>query len=88
VVNHHWLDVTIYIVHDGESSRVGIATASSTETFVLSGRLLGSTRQIYLMGRAVGSSEVVRTEMLTVQPGQNVEWTLENSLRRSSVGVY
>jgi len=30
----------------------------------------------------------VRTEILTVRPGQRIEWTLETDLRRSSVGVY
>lgn len=88
VTNHHWLDVTIYVVHDGERSRVGTVTASSTETFLLSGRLLGVTRQMYLIGKALGSSELIRTEILTVQPGQHVEWTLEHTLRRSSVAVY
>ena len=88
VINHHWLDVTIYVVHNGERTRVGTVTASSTDRFMLSGRLLGATREVYLIGRAVGSQQVVRTEVLVVQPGQYIEWTLENPLRRSSVAVY
>jgi len=69
VINHHWLDVTIYVVHNGERTRV-------------------ATREVYLIGDVVGSPEVVRTEILLVQPGQYIEWTLENPLRRSSVAVY
>jgi len=75
-------------VHDGQRTRVGTVTATSTQQFDLSGRLLGSTRQVSLIGEAVGSREVVSTEMLSVQPGQYIEWTLENALRRSSVAVY
>lgn len=88
VVNHHWLDVRVYVVRDGQRTPVGTVTATSTEQFDVSTRLLGSQRQISLMGEAVGSAEVVQTEVITVQVGQYVEWTLENTLRRSSVAVY
>jgi hypothetical protein len=88
VVNHHWLDVRVYVVHDGQRTPIGSVTATATEQFDVSTRLLGSQRQISLMGEAVGSAEVVSTELITVQVGQYVEWTLENALRRSSVAVY
>jgi hypothetical protein len=88
VINHHWLDVTVYLVHDGQRTRVGTVTATTTEQFAISTRLLGASRQISLLGEAVGSNQVVRTELLTVQAGQYIEWTLENALRRSSVAVY
>ncbi len=88
VVNHHWLDVTVYLVHDGQRTRLGTVTATTTEQFAVSTRLLGSTRQVSLIGDAVGSAEVVRTEVISVQEGQYIEWTLENALRRSSIAVY
>jgi len=50
--------------------------------------LLGATRRVSLIGEAVGSKEAVRTETLTLQPGQYIEWTLENALQRSSVALY
>ena len=88
VINHHWLDVTVYVVHDGQRTRVGTVTATTTQEFDLSTRLLGSNRQVALIGEAVGSKEGIRTELVAVQPGQYIEWTLENVLRRSSVAVY
>ena len=78
----------MYVVHDGQRTRVGTVTATTTQEFDLSTRLLGSNRQVALIGDAVGSKEVVRTEVLTLQPGQYIEWTLENALKRSSVAVY
>jgi hypothetical protein len=54
----------------------------------LTARLLGASRQIALLADAIGSPEAVRSETLVLQPGQYIEWTLESSLRRSSVGVY
>jgi hypothetical protein len=88
IVNHHFLDIRIYIVHDGERTRVGLVTAATTQRFILPGRMLGQSRDVVLVGEAVGSRETVRTESLVIKPGQVIEWTLETDLRRSSVGVY
>lgn len=88
VTNHHWLDVVVYIEHDGQRTRVGTVTAVSSQQFILPARLLGVSHQFRLVGAAIGSSEYVRTETLSILPGQFIEWTLESSLRRSSVGVY
>ena len=35
VINHNWLDVTVYVLHDGERTRLGLVTASSTQSFTL-----------------------------------------------------
>jgi len=88
VVNHHWLDVTVYVLHDGQRTRIGTVTGSSSQQFVLPGRLLGQSHQLALFGDAIGSNDFARTETLNIQPGQRIEWTLETDLRRSSVGVY
>jgi hypothetical protein len=88
VTNHHFVDVTIFVGHDGQRTRVGTVTAASTEHFRLPWRLLRMSRQFRLLGEVIGSSETVSTEVLTIQPGQSIEWTLEHDLRRSSVGVY
>lgn len=88
VTNHNFLDVIVYVVHDGQRTRVGTVTGSSTQLFFLPQRLLGQGREIQLLGDPVGSTEVARTDILIVQPGQYIEWTLETDLRRSSVGVF
>ena len=88
VTNHNWLDVTIYVLHDGQRTRIGSVTGSSTQEFTLPGRLLGQSHQLALLGAAIGSPDYARTEVLNIQPGQYIEWTLETDLRRSSVGVY
>lgn len=88
VINHNYLDIVIYIVHQGQSTRVGTVTGSSSYTFYVPVRLFGAGREIQLVGDAIGSGDVARTEILIIRPGQFVEWTLETDLRRSSVGVY
>ena len=88
VTNHNYLDVVIYVLHDGLQTRVGTVTGSSSAVFFLPARLLGQAREIRLFGDAVGSDAFARTEILIVQRGQYIEWTLETDLRRSSVGVF
>ncbi len=88
VTNHNFLDVAIYVVHDGQRTRVGTVTGSSSQVFFLPFRLLGQGREIQLLGDPIGSTQLARTERLVVQPGQYIDWTLETDLRRSSVGVY
>ena len=88
VTNHNFLDVTVFVLHDGQTLRVGLVTGSSTQSFTLPGRMVALSHELALLGQAVGSRAVARTETLLVQPGQRIEWTLESDLRRSSVGVY
>ncbi len=86
--NHNWLDVVIYVVHDGQQTRLGLATASSSATFSLPEHLLGQGREVQLLGDPVGGHGAVSTETIVVQPGQSIDWTLETDLRRSFVGVF
>jgi hypothetical protein len=88
VTNHNYLDVVVYVLHDGLQTRVGTVTGSSSTAFFLPPRLLGQAREIRLYGHAIGSDAYARTDILVVQRGQYIEWTLETDLRRSSVGVF
>ncbi len=88
VTNHNYLDVVVYVLHDGVQTRVGTVTGSSSAVFFLPARLLGQAREIQLYGDAIGSDAFARTDILVVQRGQYIEWTLETDLRRSSVGVF
>jgi len=88
VTNHNYLDVVVYVLHDGLQTRVGTVTGSSSALLFLRMRLLGMGHELQLYGRAIGSDAFARTQTLIIQPGQYIEWTLETDLRRSSVGVY
>jgi hypothetical protein len=88
VTNHNYLDVVIYVRHDGQETRVGTVTGSSSEIFYLPARLLGMGHEIQLLGHPIGGTTPASTPTILVQPGQYIEWTLETDLRRSSVGVF
>jgi hypothetical protein len=88
VTNHNYLDVVIYVLHDGLQTRIGTVTGSSSALLFLRARLLGMGHDLQLYGRAIGSDAFARTQTLIIQPGQYIDWTLETDLRRSSVGVF
>jgi hypothetical protein len=88
IVNHHWLDVTIFVIHDGQRTRLGVAGGNAQTRIMLPQRLLGVGRELQLYGDPIGSLERAITEVVVVQPGQYVEWLLESGLDRSTVAVY
>jgi len=88
VTNHNYLDVIVYVIHDGQRTRIGTVTGSSSQSFTLPGRLIGQAHELQLFGDPIGSEDFALTELLVVHAGQSIEWTLETDLRRSSVGVY
>jgi hypothetical protein len=87
VVNHHWNDVRIYLIHDGVEERIGMVTAVTNASFVLPWRYFASRGTVRLRARAVGDPDYVTTEALLVRSGQAIEWILETSLARSAVSV-
>jgi hypothetical protein len=88
VENHHWNDVVVSVLHDGIVERIGLATAVKTTTFVIPSRRLGAAGLIRLRGHPVGAPDSHTTDAFLVQPGQEIQWTLESDLARSSVAVH
>ena len=88
VENHHWSDVIVSVVHDGVVERIGLATAVKNSTFIIPIRRLGTSGLMRLRGHPVGSPEDHTTDAFLIQPGQQIEWTLESDLARSSVAVH
>jgi len=88
VDNAHWLDIVVFVFHDGELSRVGTVTAASSTNFFLPNWMIGQSRNIRLLADPIGSEDAVRTETIHIQPGQFIEWRLESQLARSTVAVY
>jgi hypothetical protein len=88
VENHHWNDVIVSVLHDGVVDRIGLVTAVKTSTLVIPSRRLGSSGIIRLRAHAVGAPDDHTSDSFAVQPGQEIQWTLESDLARSSVAVH
>ncbi|HEX6966965.1 MAG TPA: hypothetical protein VF166_14330 [Gemmatimonadaceae bacterium] len=88
VENKHWLDVDIYVEHEGQRQRLGTVTATSTASFTLRPAMISGLGDIELIADAIGSPASATTGRITVKPGMHVDWTLQIDLSRSSVAVY
>ena len=88
IINHHWLDVSVYVMSDGGRSHVALVPATFTQTFEMPARMITNGRLITIEANPIGANRTIRTERLSVQGGQRVEWTLETGLERSTVAVY
>ncbi len=88
VENHNWLDVVIYVVHDGQRSRLGSATAAKTTDFMIRPSELGQLGSIQLIADPVGASGAIVSPTVVVKSGTRLVWTLQTDLSRSSLAVY
>lgn len=89
VVNHHWGDVDVYVVRDGQRQRVGTVTAAAEENFELSASLTKGAGTLQLQAHAVGSSGGISSEPIAVRPGgMQITWTLESNLSRATLAIY
>jgi hypothetical protein len=88
VINHHWLDVSIYVTYENQRAHVGTVSATHTETYTVSSRMLAGGRTVRLEANPIGAQRNVSTDPLTVRGGGRVEWTLESGLERSTVAVW
>src|SRR5206468_6022317 len=87
IVNHSWLDVTVYVQQGTRRDRIGTAAATSTTEFHVALRRLSIGGDFRLFGDPIGSRQTVRSEPLHAQDGDVVTWTLEDNLERSFVDV-
>jgi len=87
IVNHSWLDVTVYLQQGTRRDRIGTATATSTTEFHIGLRQISSGGDYRLLGDPIGSRQTVRSEALHAQDGDVVTWTLEDGLARSFIDV-
>ena len=88
VQNNHWNDMTLYLVHEGVSDRVGVVTAASTRSFVLPVQRFGAAGSFRLSAYQIGGDRYHVTEPLPVQRAEHITYTLETDLQRSSVTVH
>ena len=85
--NRHWLDVNVFVQHDGESSRVTLVTASSSQSLILPLWMLGDSRLVRIIAEPVGAQDSYTTDLLQVDVGQSVEVNLESTLSRSNYSI-
>lgn len=88
VVSHHQRDVTVYLYRDGTRERLGLAGANQTVNFFVPWRKIAGGGAVQFLADPVGGRDAARTDLIRVQPGQLVVWTLGPRLSGENVAVY
>lgn len=88
IENHHWGDVDIFLLHDGQRTRLGMVTATTDQTFAIPSRLIGGAAQLQLEAHAVGMPGVLDSETMGYRAGMQITWTLETNLARATLSIY
>jgi len=83
--NKRWLDVVVYVEHDGETSRIGQVTAASSRIFRVPAWILGSAGLVRLVADPVGEPGRELSDWVNVPGAVTLEWTLEHASGRSSL---
>jgi len=88
VTNNNWSNVTVYLVRDGMRTRLGDVTSMRTEEFRMPPIFTNTSGNIQLLVSPLGSNDVYVTPGFSVQPGQQVEFNVENQLTISSFAIW
>ena len=81
------LDLNVFVIHDGQKSRVGTVTAAQVHEFHLPMYLLGPGGEISLVATRIGGPGELRTEMIIVERGGHVDWFIPRAFEHSAVSV-
>ena len=88
VQNNNWADVIIYVVHDGQRSRLNSVTATKNSSLVIPPNMIGQVGNLQLIARRVGGNDRYVSQPISVRTGTTIVLTLESDLKRSSVAVW
>lgn len=87
VTNYNWSDVTVYAVQLGHRLRLGTVTSMTTRRFTVPVGGSLSEGGLSFLATPIGSTRTHQTDRIMVDPGDRIEWKLENSLALSSYMV-
>lgn len=88
VNNHNWLDVVVYAVHGGQTTRLLTVAAASWGSGTLPSHVLAQQGEMRLLAHAVGNPTKFMSERIFARSGMTINWTLETDLKRSSLAVW
>lgn len=87
VTNYNWSTVHVYAYGGGQRASLGLLSTNESATWKVPSSLVSSHRDLRLIAEPVGSSERHVSEPIMFEPGDRIEWTLQNSLVQSSIMV-
>ncbi|MEP6494199.1 MAG: hypothetical protein ABJF01_16060 [bacterium] len=83
VSNNNYLDMDVFAVSRGVSTRLGMVTGNGSGSFVIDRSLGGS--DVRIVANPIGGSGRATTGSLAVAPGQTIDFRIAPALGNSSV---
>jgi len=87
VTNQNWLDVDVFVVHDGSRYRIGQVGGNGAATLSIPSSLIVNG-QVQLLADPIGSSDTYLTDKISVAPDEKVQLTVAPRMRMSSFAVW
>ena len=92
VDNHSWDDLTIFVLRGMSRERIGRVTAAGRVQLSLDRFVTSDAGQLRVIAEPIGSRNygpgaLAITQILSLEPGQTVLWTIEKDLNRSFVEI-
>src|SRR5690242_5112866 len=88
IENHNWSDIVVFALHDGRSARLAQVTAGRSISVPLLPQHFSAMGTFRLAVHPIGGSDDYTSETLSLRTGSTVRLTVENTVARSSVGVW
>lgn len=88
IENHNWSDIVVFALHDGRSARLAQVTAGRSLSVPLLPQHFSAMGTFRLAVHPIGGSSDYTSETLSLRTGSTVRLTVENSVGRSSVGIW
>ncbi|MEO7082740.1 MAG: hypothetical protein ABI442_00480 [Gemmatimonadaceae bacterium] len=83
IANENFLDMDVFAVVDGVSTRIGTVTGTGAHDFPLSSTLMN--RDVRIIATPIGGSGRASTGVLNLTRGQEVDFRIASVLSNSSV---
>ncbi|MBC7790943.1 MAG: hypothetical protein H7Z74_13435 [Anaerolineae bacterium] len=78
VENRSFLDVTVYLLQQGNRQRLGMASGASTTTVMIRKQfLIGYSGELRFIADPVGSPNTIVSDAISIRPGEHIHWTLD-----------
>lgn len=87
VKNNAWSSIHVYVVAGGQWSSLGVVSSQNRSDYTVPRSMLGGRNEIRLVADPIGSNRGYFSDPILVEPGDQVEWTLQNNLNLSSIMI-
>lgn len=88
VENNNWSNMTVYLLRGTTRYRLGMVTSMTSRVFRVPPSLMGGVSDVRLMVDPLGSHQTFTTPNIQVNPGEEIEFNVQNHLAISSVSVW